>query len=103
MALTNLEKETIILFNEAEPEAEIFTYNGRMLRELEKLVDERPAEVQHISDNGAGGSTYRFPKKWVKIRANRILTVEQKAVMAARLHNIENKAENAHTTGSTST
>lgn len=32
------EKETIILFNEQEPLAEIFTYNQRMKRELAQLA-----------------------------------------------------------------
>lgn len=89
MALTNLEKETIICFNEAEPTAEIFTYNGRMLRDLSKLAEERPADVQHILDNGIGGHTYRVPKKWVKIRASRILTEEERAMrvdIARRIH-----------------
>lgn len=78
MTLTNLEKETIICFNEAEPTAEVFTYNGRMLRDLAKLAEERPADVQHILDNGTGGMTYRVPKKWVKIRASRILSDAQR-------------------------
>lgn len=81
MALTNLEKETIICFNEAEPTAEIFTYNGRMLRDLSKLAEERPDEAKMVRDNGNGGMTYRVPKKWVKIRASRIMSDAQREVL----------------------
>lgn len=81
MTLTSQEKETIICFNEAEPTAEVFTYNGRMLRELSKLAEDRPDDAQHISDNGAGGSTYSVPKKWVKIRASRVMSAAQREVL----------------------
>lgn len=84
MKLTNQERETIICLNEADPTAEVFTYNGRMLRQLEQLAEERPDDAHHISDNGAGGSTYSVPKKWVKIRASRILTDEQRTAMSER-------------------
>lgn len=94
MTLTNLEKETIICFNEAEPTAEVFTYNGRMLRDLSKLAAERPDDAQHISDNGNGGSTYRVPKKWVKIRANRILTEEQRTAAVEHGRRIASKRWN---------
>ena len=78
MALTLSERETIIVFNEQDPLAEVFTYNGRMKRELSGLVCARPDDVQHTKTNTEGGETYTVPKKWVKIRASRILTEEQK-------------------------
>lgn len=34
--LTNFDKETIICFNESEPQAEVHTYNRRMIRDLAK-------------------------------------------------------------------
>lgn len=85
MKLTNQERETIICFNEADKTAEVFTYNGRMLRDLDKLSSERPDEVQHKKDNGDGGHTYIVPKKWIKVRASRILTEEQKKQAADRM------------------
>ena len=86
--LTKLEKETIIVFNEAEQEAEVFTYNGRMLRELAKLAGDRPDDVEHVSDNGNGASTYRVPKKWVKIRASRILSERERAARIETMRKI---------------
>lgn len=78
------EKETIILFNEQEPLAEIFTYNQRMKRELAQLAKNRPDEARKIKTNSEGGETYSLPKKWVKIRAARILTDTQRRDLQAR-------------------
>lgn len=80
--LTSKEKETVIIFNEYDKEAEVFTYNGRILRDLCKLAQERQDEVQCIKTNDEGASTYRIPKKWVKVRASRILTEEEKKRVA---------------------
>ena len=84
MALTRAEQETIITFNEQDKEAEVFTYNGRFLRELAELAGERPAEVKRIRTNTEGGSAYRIPKKWVKIRAGMLLTEEQRKARSER-------------------
>ena len=83
--LTNFDKETIICFNEAEPQARVCTYNGRMIRDLAKLAEDRPVDVKFISENGSGGYTYAVPKKWVKIRASRILSEEARAAATEKL------------------
>lgn len=90
--LTREERETVIVFNESDKEAEVFTYNGRMQRDLGKLAKERPDEVKCIKTNEEGASTYRIPKKWVKVRASRILTEDQmeRAVEKARNMNKSN-------------
>lgn len=84
MKLSNLERETVITFNEAENFAEVFTYNSRMKRTLAGLAADRPDDVQHIKTNPEGGAAYRIPKGWVKIRASRVLSEEQRAVMRER-------------------
>ena len=65
--LTNYEKETIIVFNEAETEAEVFTYNGRLIRQIEALCRDFPDKFKRVIDNGAGGITYCVPKRRVNI------------------------------------
>ena len=65
--LTKLERETVILFNEAEETAEVFTYNGRLIRKIQALCKDFPDKFQQINDNGVGGVTYRIPKKRVNI------------------------------------
>ena len=42
MRLTKYEKETIILFNESEDEASIYTYNAGLKTRLEKFSREYP-------------------------------------------------------------
>ncbi len=59
--LTNYEKETIINFNEAEAEAEIFTYNKAWQKHLEGKLGLKPT-----MDNGYGGKEYELPKKLIK-------------------------------------
>lgn len=98
MQLTNQERETIICYNEADKTATVFSYNRRMLRDLDNLAAERPEECQHVGGNGIGGHTYTVPKKWIKLRASRILTDEQKAAYAERARKmLKSKSSRADT------
>lgn len=67
--LTRIEMETTILFNEDEKTAEVFTYNGRLKKKLDKLCKEHPQEFTDKGTNGAGGKFYTIPKKRVNITA----------------------------------
>ncbi len=78
MHLTNVERETVICFNEGEPVAEVFTYRLSLIRQLDGLAEERPTEATRVKANAEGGVTFTVPKTWVKIRPKRILTEEQK-------------------------
>ncbi len=81
MSLTNIERETIVTFNEGEPAAEIFTYNTRIKRRLQELCPLHPADVRQVKDNGEGGVTYQCPKSWIRINPPRTsinLTEEQR-------------------------
>ena len=69
MKLSAYERETIILFNETSEPAEVFTYNKRMIRKLEKLTKKFPDEFRHKSDNRSGGMTYIVPKNRILISA----------------------------------
>lgn len=55
MQLTNQERATFICYNEADKTATVFSYNRRMLRDLDNLAAERPEECQHVGGNGIGG------------------------------------------------
>ena len=59
--LTGYEKETIILFNEAEEMASIFTYNKAWQKHLEQKLGLKP-----VMDNDAGGKEYELPKKRIR-------------------------------------
>ena len=67
MKLSAYERETIILFNETSEPAEVFTYNKRMIRKLERLAKMIPDEFRLKSDNGTGGMTYIVPKNRILI------------------------------------
>lgn len=81
MKLSNYERETIFLFNEAERKASIFTYNDALKKQLEALCVSHPEQVLRTEDNGYGGLTFALPKKWLKITPPRVLSEAQKAVL----------------------
>lgn len=82
MSLSRYEQETIILFNEEESTASVYTYNGRLKRRLESLCTDRSSDVRQTKDDGRGGLTFEIPKKWVKVNPSRILSEAQKAVIS---------------------
>lgn len=80
--LTNIERETIITFNEAEDLAEVFTFNSALRRRLAELEQMRPADVIQTDRDDTDGQvsvTYTVPKGWVKINPSHILSEEEKA------------------------
>ena len=86
MKLTREELETVISFNELpDCMADIETPNGRMIRMLEKARAEYPDEVVYLGRSAEGFERYQVPKKWIKIRAPRKLTEEQRAAIAEKL------------------
>lgn len=88
--MTNYEKETIILFNEAEPTAELETYNSRLLRKLDRLAKEHPDEVIVKEGGNSNWGRYVVPKKWVTINASRKveITDEQREVLRENLRKV---------------
>lgn len=68
MSLTNFEKETIIIFNEAEPTARIETFDSRIIREAEKAATRSAAVVREERSENKHG-VYTMPKTYIKIRA----------------------------------
>jgi hypothetical protein len=67
MKLSAYERETIILFNETSEPVEVFTYNKKMIRKLERLAKMFPDEFRLKSDNRDGGMTYIVPKNRILI------------------------------------
>ena len=68
MSLSRYEKESIILFNEEEAEAEVYTYNQSLKQKLRRMAKESPKDCVFVEKNGFGGETYRISKKLVQIR-----------------------------------
>ena len=55
MNLTKVEQETIILFNEGEAAASVYTHNAALQRLLLELCETRPAQARQVEDNRRGG------------------------------------------------
>ena len=67
MRLTKSEKETIILFNESEDEASIYTYNTGLKTRLEKFSRQYP-QLCHLKEkNKYGGVEYLIDKSRLSI------------------------------------
>lgn len=81
MKLSKTEQETIILFNEAEAAASVYTHNAALCRQLAGLCAAYPEQVRQAGDNGHGGLSFELPKKWVRITPPRVLTPAQRAVL----------------------
>ena len=80
MSLTLYEQETIILFNEAEKTASVYTHNRALIRKLEKLAEDRSDDCRlKRRDPENRAAEYIVPKKWIKINAPRQLSEEEKA------------------------
>ena len=81
MNVTKYEQETIILFNEGEAAASIYTYNTSLQHTLVSLCESHPAQVRQTGNNGIGALTFEIPKKWVKVSPPRVLSAAQKKVL----------------------
>ena len=76
MRLTNIEKETVINFNEAERTASVYTHNEALKHQLLELCQSHPEQVRQTAANVWGGLTFELPKKWLKVSPPRILSAK---------------------------
>lgn len=83
--LSKEERETIILYTEADDRAEVYTHNKKMINRLAKLYAERPDEVEKIREADTGAVTYTVPRDWVRVSPKRKMSDAQKAAAAERL------------------
>lgn len=81
MNLSNLEKETIILWNEAERDAEIYTHNPALQQQLHALCGQYPERVRLTREGPHGSITVQLPKKWLRVVPPRVLSPAQREVL----------------------
>ena len=81
MGLSNYEKESVILFNEAEKTADIFTHNPALKKQLSELCVSHPDQVKQEPENKYGGQMFVIPKKWIRVKPPRVLSPAQKEVL----------------------
>lgn len=72
MRLTNEEKETIILFNEADKTATVETFQGKIIRRMEK------EGVIPVRVTPEGAKKYIIPKTWIKVTPPRKVSDAQR-------------------------
>lgn len=83
--LSREERETIILYTEADDRAEVYTHNKKMINRLAKLCAERPDEVEKIREADTGAVTYTVPRDWIRVVPKRRVSEECRAAAAERL------------------
>ena len=67
MSLTNIEKETIVLFNEGEDTAEIYTFNKKLISKIRKKCEQHPDIFKITKEDNHGGVTCQLPKKRLSV------------------------------------
>lgn len=69
MKLGPAERETIILFSDADDTASVYTYDRRLIKKLDALCRKCPEEVHgEKRRSSAGAKNYIVPKSCVSIR-----------------------------------
>ena len=94
--LTKYEKETIVLFNEGEDTASIFTYNAELRRRLENFSKKYPDLCRLEKSCEQGGVSYVLEKSRLSIRLQPPMSEErrQKASEYAKQNRFNAKSDN---------
>lgn len=66
--LTPYERETIILYNQGEKEANVYTHDPKLIRRLQKFAEKYPDEVRLEKEHKNGSCSYIVPKDCVLVR-----------------------------------
>ena len=68
MSLSKLERETIILFNEKEATAIVYTHNTKLTARLRRMAKKFPDKVYPECHEHPGAVSYIIPKSCISIR-----------------------------------
>jgi len=68
MKLSPAERETIILFSDADDTASVYTFDRRLIKKLDALCQKCPEKVREEKKSGHGARNYVVPKNCVSIR-----------------------------------
>lgn len=68
MNLSKLEQETVVLYNNEEKSASVFTHDSKLIEKLKKLSEKYPDKIIPISATADGAVNYLVPKNCVLIR-----------------------------------
>lgn len=84
--LTQVEQETIILYNQGEKDVEIYTHDPTLIKKLK----EHPESARLKTSNEFGGYTFTVPKKELIIKLHRHCNGEE----LAKRQQMMNRARN---------
>ena len=84
MNLTNIEKETIVLFNEGEYTAEIYTFNKKLISKIRKKCQQHPDIFKITKEDNHGGVTCQLPKKRLSVVLTSPPTLENSLASSQR-------------------
>ena len=87
MKLSKLEQESIILYNEEESTASIYTHDPKLKRKLKRLAEKYPDKVYPDRAVHAGAVSYAVPKSCVSVRepfSDERRTRQKRRIYAAR-------------------
>ena len=68
MRLEPAERETCILFSDADNTASVYTYDKRLIRKLNRLCHRFPEQIRELESPGYGARKYLLPKRCVTVR-----------------------------------
>ena len=68
MKLTQYEKETILLYNEAEQTASVYTHDRRLILKLKRLSEKYPDQIYPDKSESGGAVSYIVPKRCISVR-----------------------------------
>ena len=78
MSLSPYERETIINYSYAGPEATIFTYDRALISRLDRYRKKNP-EIELLREEKTGAREYRVPKSWISVRQPPALSADAAA------------------------
>ena len=94
--LTKYEKETIILFNEGEDEASIYTYNAGLRKRLAAFSKKHPDLCRLVKEHSQGGVSYTLDKSRLSIRLQPPMSEERRRKVSeyAKQNGFNHKSNN---------
>lgn len=84
MSVSNIERETIILFNEAEDTVSVYTFNPTLKRKLGDFSEKYPALCKKMAEDSLGSVTYSVAKDRLSISLRAPLSEEKKEALRER-------------------
>lgn len=79
------EKETVIVFNDAEKSATIHTFNRKIINYLTKIKDTEQ-DMIFIRKTQEGEFEFEVPKDWIRIRAKKKMNFSKEQIEKRQKH-----------------